>query len=288
MHTNLGSQTHRRYAGTGRTDTALAEVRSRRHAARARALESTNRRLTALWAIAIATVMLAGLGAGALALHASPSSASAAPSIASSSAMPKQVSAARKRAARKPVRKAHSTPVRLASASAKHNVAGASTTKNAVAVALAAAPVVRTTTTRATSARTRPASPSGRGTSRRTKPGKNGTVTIETFGYDFGGPPASARFVADVRNIQAGSFSQSETGLMASVRARVMATSAAQHWLSVMETRWAPNLKNGDLVAIGCARGHHRSVSLAVVFGQYLQSKGYSVKFIHRDIAKTW
>lgn len=115
-----------------------------------------------------------------------------------------------------------------------------------------------------------------------------GTITIETFGYSFAGPPKGCKYVADVRNIQAGNFSQNETGLMASVRKRVMAAPAAKVWLQTMETTWTPTLKKGDKVAIGCARGHHRSVTLAVLYGKYLKAHGWKVKFIHRDIKKTW
>ena len=115
-----------------------------------------------------------------------------------------------------------------------------------------------------------------------------GAITIITFGYDFGGPPAGCRFVADVRNIDAGDFAQDETGLMPAVMARVMATSAAQTWLTVIRTQWVPALKPGDVVAIGCARGHHRSVALGVILSQLLQSHGYSVNLVHRDILKTW
>lgn len=115
-----------------------------------------------------------------------------------------------------------------------------------------------------------------------------GTITIETFGYDFGGPPKGSKFVADVRNIQAGNFTQSQSGLQADVRKRVMATAAAKKWHNTMKATWLPNLKAGDKVAIGCARGHHRSVTLAIVFAQDVRAKGFTVKFIHRDLKKTW
>jgi hypothetical protein len=115
-----------------------------------------------------------------------------------------------------------------------------------------------------------------------------GAITIETFGYSFGPAPGGCAFVADVRNIDAGKFAQTETGLMPSVRERVMATSAAQEWLSVFRTQWAPALKDGDKVAIGCARGHHRSVTLGVLFAEDLRAQGYTVNVVHRDILKTW
>jgi hypothetical protein len=119
-------------------------------------------------------------------------------------------------------------------------------------------------------------------------PRKPRTITIETFGYSFGGAPEGCAFVADVRNISAGPFLPSETGLMPSVRERVMATSAAQEWLSVFITQWAPALKDGDRVAIGCSMGHHRSVTLALLFAEELKARGYAVNLEHRDILRAW
>lgn len=171
-----------------------------------------------------------------------------------------------------PIVPAKSTPVPRTSAT----VVAVSTTarpatKHASAAVLAVS--VSTTTRKRTSAK--------RGASL-------GTITIETFGYDYGPAPSGCTYVADVRNIDAGNFPASVTGLMASVRDRVMATPAAQKWHQVMKSKWLPNLKAGDKVAIGCARGHHRSVSLAVVFGADVRAKGYTVKFVHRDIKRTW
>jgi hypothetical protein len=119
-------------------------------------------------------------------------------------------------------------------------------------------------------------------------PRTRGTITIETFGYSFGGPPKEARFVADVRNIEAGRFVQTETGLMPYVRDRVMASSAAREWLSVLRTRWMPALNDGDTVAIGCSAGHHRSVTLGVIFADDLRARGYTVYLVHRDILRPY
>jgi RNase adaptor protein for sRNA GlmZ degradation len=114
------------------------------------------------------------------------------------------------------------------------------------------------------------------------------TITIETFGYKFGKAPRGSRFVADVRNIKAGSFTWRQNGLMSWIRKRVMRTSGAKRWHRYFLARWVPRLKNGDKIAIGCSRGHHRSVSLAVVLGADLRARGYKVKFIHRDIKRRW
>jgi UPF0042 nucleotide-binding protein len=115
-----------------------------------------------------------------------------------------------------------------------------------------------------------------------------GTITVETFGYDFGPPPSRARFVADVRDIVAGPFTKSQTGLDASVSQQVLATSAAQAWLDVFRSSWMPKLKAGDMVAIGCAKGHHRSVALGAALAEELRTAGYSVNLVHRDILKSW
>ncbi len=119
-------------------------------------------------------------------------------------------------------------------------------------------------------------------------PRAGGTITIETFGYSFGGAPDGSKSVADVRNIDAGTFVQTENGLMPSVRARVMATATAQEWLRVMRTEWTPALKDGDKVSIGCSRGHHRSVTLGFLFAEDLRARGYSVNLVNRDIAKSY
>ena len=120
------------------------------------------------------------------------------------------------------------------------------------------------------------------------RPKSRGTITIETFGYSFGEAPTGSAFVADVRNIDAGTFVQTETGLMPSVRDRVMATSAAQTWLQRFRSEWMPSLHDGDKVAIGCSRGHHRSVTLGLLFADDLRAQGYTVNLVHRDILRTW
>ena len=131
------------------------------------------------------------------------------------------------------------------------------------------------------------ASSAGKGESI-TKRRSRGTITIETFGFSFADAPGGSERVADVRNVPADGFTQDETGLMLSVRERVMATSEAQTWRSYMREKWMPTLDDGDKVAIGCSRGHHRSVTLAVLFAEDLRAAGYTVKLVHRDIQKTW
>jgi hypothetical protein len=119
-----------------------------------------------------------------------------------------------------------------------------------------------------------------------TSTSSNGAITIVTFGHKYGPPPSGCKLVADVRNIEAGPFDRSETGLLPSVRERVMATPEGQAWLNVFKTEWIPALKPGDTVAIGCSIGHHRSVSLGVILADELTARGYTVNLVHRDITK--
>ena len=109
-----------------------------------------------------------------------------------------------------------------------------------------------------------------------------GLITVETFGFSYGPPPGGCRFVADVRNIHAGSFTG--TGLWPSVQRQVMATRAAKTWEHVFVTRWIPALRGGDKVAIGCAIGHHRSVAMSVVLSRHLKALGFKVRLVHRDL----
>lgn len=116
------------------------------------------------------------------------------------------------------------------------------------------------------------------------------SIIIITFGYSFGPPPAGMKYVADVRNINVSKFNfkPSQTGLQQSVRDKVMSVQAAKDRLAYFRAKWEPNLINGDKVAIGCSRGHHRSVTMAYYLAQDMKNKGYTVNLIHRDINKTW
>jgi hypothetical protein len=172
------------------------------------------------------------------------------------------------------------TPARHVSATAKTTAASSSGSGRA-AVPAASRPAL------AANQRPRVAASSAKPRAPAHTPAK-GSITIETFGYSFGAAPKGCRFVADVRNIPATGFSQSENGLMASVRARIMKQAQAKKWLATMETKWTPRLKAGDLLGIGCSRGHHRSVTLAYLYEQYLRAHGWKVTLVNRDIHKTW
>jgi RNase adaptor protein for sRNA GlmZ degradation len=109
-----------------------------------------------------------------------------------------------------------------------------------------------------------------------------GHIEIMTFGYGFGGPGKGFAHVADVRNVPATKDCvPGKTGLMKQVHDEIMNEPAAKAWLSKME-KW--DLKDGDKVAIGCARGHHRSVAIAHDYAAWLRSQGWEVTVKNRDI----
>ena len=112
-----------------------------------------------------------------------------------------------------------------------------------------------------------------------------GHITIMTFGYKFGPPGPGFKHIADVRNIPAVFAEPDQKGTDPKVKAAVMAKPAAKAWLAKME-KWS--LSDGDKVAIGCARGHHRSVAVASEYASYLRGQGYSVTLNNRDISKKY
>lgn len=113
-----------------------------------------------------------------------------------------------------------------------------------------------------------------------------GHITIMTFGYGFGGPGDGFAHVADVRNVPSFKTNTPDrTGLEKEVRDEIMATRQAKAWLSKMKN-WS--IEDGDKVAIGCARGHHRSVSIAHDYAAWLRSEGWTVTIQNRDIKRSY
>lgn len=111
-------------------------------------------------------------------------------------------------------------------------------------------------------------------------------ITITTFGFGFGAIGDGYAHIADVRNVP--SFRNNTpdaTGNDKEVHDQIMGTKQAQAWLKKMEN-WS--IKDGDKVAIGCSRGHHRSVSIARDYASYLRQNGWDVTLTHRDIAKKY
>lgn len=112
-------------------------------------------------------------------------------------------------------------------------------------------------------------------------------VTIMTFGYKFGPPGEGFAYVADVRNIpmMGSTAGPNNNGNDPKLHAEIMGKTAAKNWLAKME-KWS--VSNGDKIAIGCSRGHHRSVALASEYAKFLRSKGFTVSIQNRDIGKKY
>lgn len=121
--------------------------------------------------------------------------------------------------------------------------------------------------------------------------GANKTITLTTFGHDYG-VPAGQKYVRDVRNVTGkDSWTHHNTGYEAAVSSYVLGQSKARDHLAVMTNTWIPNLVDGDKIAIGCSKGHHRSVSIAVgtspagVSLKYvLEARGFTVNVVNRDM----
>lgn len=112
------------------------------------------------------------------------------------------------------------------------------------------------------------------------------TVTIMTFGYSYGGPGEGFAHVADVRNVAAArGATPDNNGNDPEIKQSIMANSKAKAWLEKMK-KWS--LKDGDKVAIGCSRGHHRSVAIANAYASWLRSQGWTVKMQNRDMTKQY
>lgn len=115
------------------------------------------------------------------------------------------------------------------------------------------------------------------------------TLNLQSFGYKYGLPPAEARWLADARDIDGDVDDGLEalTGLDEIVQRVVMATSAAKEW----QFRFFANIQginDGDLVAIGCKHGRHRSVALVEVLAAELRRRGWDAIVTHRDIDKVY
>lgn len=112
-------------------------------------------------------------------------------------------------------------------------------------------------------------------------------ITLESFGYDYGDPPAGADYVADVRDIPSESVEGIEPldGRTQAVQDAVMATSQAQAHRRDFLAK-LPDLAEGSLCAFGCSHGVHRSVALVEVLADEIRQEGYDVTVRHRDLGK--
>ena len=113
-------------------------------------------------------------------------------------------------------------------------------------------------------------------------------LTIITFGYDIGPAPEGAAWVADVRNIP-GSVVDGIwqlNGNDKAVQDRVLATEQAKRWLTRFSNDILPTLKPGDMIAVGCSIGVHRSGARAHGFATIARDDGWDVTIRNRDLGK--
>ena len=124
---------------------------------------------------------------------------------------------------------------------------------------------------------------------------QNLSIKIMSFGYKYG-MPQDVNFLQDVRFLPNPYYDaelKEKTGLCADVRAYVKNSAESLEYISRLNSlcefcagRFADTDKENFTIAIGCTGGRHRSVTVAVELGSYLQEKGYNVTMFHRDIQK--
>ncbi|MDR1572197.1 MAG: RNase adapter RapZ [Clostridiales Family XIII bacterium] len=118
-------------------------------------------------------------------------------------------------------------------------------------------------------------------------------INIMSFGYKYG-LPAEADIVLDVRFIPNPFYVprlKELTGNNRKVRDYVMGSEISRAFrdsaMQLFEGLVPGFVKEGKYrlnLAFGCTGGRHRSVSMAIVFHELLQSRGYRVSLTHRDI----
>jgi ATP-dependent Clp protease, protease subunit len=111
-------------------------------------------------------------------------------------------------------------------------------------------------------------------------------ITIVSFGYRWGSQPRDADWVADVRDIDGDIYRGMEnlTGLDAELQALILATGTAEAWVRKYDFDVLTDLDDGDIIAVGCSRGRHRSVAVAQAFARATEAAGYEVLVVNRDI----
>jgi len=120
-------------------------------------------------------------------------------------------------------------------------------------------------------------------------------VNVLSFGYKFG-VPVDADLMFDVRFLRNPHYVpqlQPLTGADNQIEAYVMEDPAAVEFLRKLQDLliftlplYADEGKSYLTVAIGCTGGHHRSVVLARLLGDFLRDRGYEVVLEHRDMKK--
>lgn len=121
-------------------------------------------------------------------------------------------------------------------------------------------------------------------------------ITVMSFGFLYGAPQ-NADTVIDARGMKNPFYEPSlrdKTGLDTEVQDYVLSDEAGKAYLeSVLEMlrvrmelyeRWDSPNKKPLCFAVGCSGGRHRSVTLAIRICRALESWGYCVKLIHREL----
>ncbi|MBV9080980.1 MAG: RNase adapter RapZ [Elusimicrobia bacterium] len=119
-------------------------------------------------------------------------------------------------------------------------------------------------------------------------------ITVTSFGYKYG-IPIDADIVLDVRFLPNPNYIRSLkklTGLHNRVSRYVLSQPLTRRFLRAVYKlldmavpQYAKEGKSYLTVAIGCTGGRHRSVALAEVIKNYLSSKKFPTRVIHRDIS---
>ena len=120
-------------------------------------------------------------------------------------------------------------------------------------------------------------------------------VNILSFGFKHG-IPIEADLVFDVRFMPNPYYVpelKNKTGLDQAVRDFVFSFRQTNDFMEQLEKMltfllplYAEEGKSALVIAIGCTGGHHRSVAVAHALSEYIQSIGYPVTEIHRDITR--
>lgn len=120
-------------------------------------------------------------------------------------------------------------------------------------------------------------------------------VSVISFGYKYG-LPMDADIVFDVRFLPNPNYDRrlkNLTGLDPRVSQFVVSNpltkkfmTGVKNMLDITVPQYKLEGKSYLTVAIGCTGGHHRSVALAEVIKNYLNSKKFPTRVVHRDIDK--
>ncbi len=120
-------------------------------------------------------------------------------------------------------------------------------------------------------------------------------INCKSFGFKYG-LDSEADLVFDVRCLPNPFYVEKlkhKTGLDSEIREFVMNSSESEDFfkkltdfLELSVPLYAKEGKSQLVIAFGCTGGKHRSVTFALLIGEYLKQKGFDVITTHRDINK--